>query len=197
MTRTLHIIDTLHSSHPNNGRFYTVAIDGRGASGKSALAARLARVLPDFVIVNGDDYFEPVQDKIVWGAFNDERLKREVIEQLRTGSTFVHRPYDWHTEPPVTETQVTIVSGFCLERCFSFTFDLDWDLKLWVETPRTLCLERGVARDSQDLPPDRALGAWRDVWQPTEDEYIHKQRPHEIANFILDGTKDFDSQVAA
>lgn len=192
---TKFLIDSFLASHtPHNRRFFTIAIDGRGASGKSALAEYIKRLLPDFVVLNGDDYFEPVENKIEWGDFNDERFAYDIIEPLQHDNSFTYRPYDWHTKPHITEKQVTIDRGFCLERCFSFKCDLDWDLKIWVETPREVCLTRGLAREK--MPRERVLAAWRDVWQPAEDSYIQSFAPMDKADLVLDGTRPFEEQIA-
>jgi len=177
---------------PNNGRFFTIAIDGRGASGKSALAEYLKKLLPDFVILNGDDYFEPINHQDVRGDFNDERFKQDIIAPLNHGNMFPYRPYDWHAEPHISERQVTVTKGFCLERCCSFTFDLDWDLRIWVETPKDTCLERGLAREN--MPRDRVLKAWQ-VWQAAEDKYIQDFNPASKAGLVVDGTKPLEEQI--
>lgn len=183
----------IRTHQPKNGRFFTIAIDGRGASGKSVLADYVKKLLPDFVVLNGDDYFEPVEHQVVWGAFNDDRFQHDVIEPLQHGSHFVYQPYDWHNEPHITKQPITVTNGFCLERCYSFTFDLNWDLKIWVETPKETCLERGVARES--IPQEQALVAWRDAWQPAEGAYIAKYHPQALADVVIDGTKPFKEQM--
>jgi len=186
------ISNFLNTHEPRNGRFFTIAIDGRGASGKSALSEHLGGLLPGFVMLNGDDYFEPIHHPDVWGDFNDERFKQDIIEPLKHGNTFAYRPYDWHAEPHISERQVTVTKGFCLERCYSFTFDLDWDLRIWVETPKALCLERGLAREN--MPRDKALRAWH-FWQAAEDRYIKELNPAGHANLIIDGAKAFEAQM--
>jgi len=105
---------------------------------------------------------------------------------------FSYRPYDWHTEPHISERQVTVTKGFCLERCYSFTFDLNWDLKIWVETPKQLCLERGLAREN--MPRDKTLKAWQ-FWQATEDKYLQDFDPVSKAGFVVDGTNLFEEQI--
>lgn len=187
------IHDLLLSHKPKNDRFYTIAIDGRGGSGKTAFAEYLKILLPNFVFLNGDDYFEPVENQIVWGAFNNGRFVEDVINPLKTGNNFIYRPYDWHKEPHISNKQITVDKGFCLERCFSFEMNLDWDTKIWVETPKEICLERGIAREH--MPKDRVLAAWKDVWQPKENEYIQNSKPIEHADIIIDGTKPFEEQI--
>jgi hypothetical protein len=190
-----HVTQTLFAKPPKNKQFYCVAIDGRGASGKSVLAEHLRGLLPEFLILPGDDYFEPTPHRLEWGDFNDRRFIEDVIEPLRNEPTFLYRPYDWHTEPHITEQRLSAANGFCLERCFSFTFGLDWDLKIWVETPKELCLERALVREN--LPKDLVLRVWQEVWQPLEDRYIREHRPKETADVVLDGTQPFETQVDA
>lgn len=178
---------------PKNGQFYTVAIDGRAGAGKTAFAKDLSKLLPDFIFFNGDDYFEPSNDKLVWGSFNDGRFIKEVIKPLQTGNKIVYRPYDWEANPPISERAITIEKGLCLERCYSFRFELDWDLKIWIEAPRELCLKRGVAREH--LPKETVIKTWSEVWQPLEDDYIEKYDPQFKADVIIDGTIPFPPQL--
>ena len=98
--------DFFATHQPKNGRFFTIAIDGRGGSGKSTFAELLKTKLPDFTVLNGDDYFEPIKDPIVWGEFNDERFTQDVLQPLKRGNAFVYRPYDWHAEPHIVEEKI-------------------------------------------------------------------------------------------
>ncbi len=179
---------------PKNGKFYLIAIDGRGGSGKTELLKHIEALLPGFVMINGDDYFEPVEDSIAWGDFNDERFIKDVIEPLKAGETVLrYRPYDWHAEPHISEKTLKITKGVCIERSFVFDFELDWDLKIWVEVLGDISRERGIARD--DMPRERAEKQWREVWQPKEDAHIKKHNPMETADIVIDGTKPFDEQL--
>ncbi|MEK7571824.1 MAG: hypothetical protein AAB553_06130 [Patescibacteria group bacterium] len=187
------IHDLLLSHNPKNERFYTIAIDGRGGSGKTAFAEYLKTLFPNFIFLNGDDYFEPVNNQIVWGAFNDKRFVRDVLEPLKTTNSFVYKPFNWHTKPHISNRSIKVDKGLCLERCFIFEMNLDWDMKIWVETPKEICLERGIAREH--MPKDRVLAAWKEVWQPKEDEYIRDSKPIEQADIIIDGTNSFENQL--
>lgn len=55
---------------------------------------------------------------------------------------------------------------------------------IWVETPRELCLRRGLERDGID-----AEGKWHD-WLVEEDAYIEREQPQEHANVVLRGDED-------
>ncbi len=189
----ININELLNSHKPKNGKFYIVAIDGRGGAGKSNLGKYLTGVLHDFLIINGDDYFEPVENQVVWGAFNNERFIEDVIDPIQSSSKFLFRPYNWNSGPRYLDMPKTIKRGICIERCYSFEFDIDWDLKIWVETPKDICRQRGMARET--MPKDRVRLAWETVWQPRETDYIEKTHPQEIADIIVYGTKPFEDQI--
>lgn len=183
----------LKNNPPKNRIFYLIAIDGRGGSGKTILSEYLQKLLPDFIFLNGDDYFEPVKNEIVWGKFNNNRFRTEVIKPIKEGEKTVnYRPYNWHTDPHIIDKTIKIQQGVCIERCFSFAFDLGWDLRIWVETPKSICLQRGLEREH--MPRDRVLDAW-EAWQTAEDRYIARAKPEEVANIIVDGTKPFEEQI--
>jgi uridine kinase len=63
---------------------------------------------------------------------------------------------------------------------------------VWVETPKKVCLERGLARDNA---MEQARIAWRDVWQPMEDSYIAEHDPARAADLVLLGTQEFAQQI--
>lgn len=189
----LDLQNLLKAHQPKNGRFFTIAIDGRGGCGKSTLAELVKAKLPDFLVLSGDDYFEPGSDPVVWGDFNDDRFAEDVITPLKDSNSFVYRPYDWHADPHITEQPIQITKGFCIERCYAFKFDLDWDLKIWIETPKEVCLQRGIAREH--MPKDRVLAAWN-IWQQQEDDYIRDFHPQQKADITVDGTIPFEEQIA-
>jgi uridine kinase len=178
---------------PKNGKFYLVAIDGRGGSGKTTLSNLLQDVLPEFVLLHGDDYFEPASDGIAWGYFNDKRFVEDVVKPLATGENFTYRPYDWHAEPHISSQKITVDQGLVLERGYSFDLPLNWDLKIWVETPREACLERGLEREHMEV--EKSKKAWA-VWQKAEDVYIDKLKSQETADLVLYGTKPFSEQLS-
>ena len=190
-----HLKELLLKNQPRNGKFYLVAVDGRGGSGKTKLAAYMSNLLPDFTYINGDDYFEPTQGQVSWGVFNDDRFIKDVIVPLKISNTFIYKPYNWHTKPHITEVPIKVNEGLCLERGYSFLFDMDWDLKIWVDTPKEVCFKRGINRDTSDaLSVDRVKKAWTE-WQSSEDDYIKNTKPLESADIILDGSKPFNEQL--
>ncbi|MCA9347942.1 hypothetical protein KC867_00870 [Candidatus Saccharibacteria bacterium] len=188
------INEKILSQPPRNGKFYLIAIDGRGGAGKTTLTEYIAKLLPEFTILNGDEYFEPAKNTIAFGAFNEERFEREVLEKLRNNeATFTYHPYDWHKKPHLQDKELNITRGIIIERSSSFAFKLDYDLKIWVETPAKLALQRGQERD--EMPLEQGYRSWKEVWQPQEDAHFEKYRPLETADIVIDGTMPFDEQL--
>jgi uridine kinase len=172
--------------------FFTIAIDGRGGSGKTSLAKYLATRYPDMFVLYGDDYWEPIVDPVALGNFNNKRFVAEVIEPLQHGASFRHRSFDFGGKRIVDHSTVTIGKAFCLERCYAFSFDLDWDLKLFVETPANICFDRGFARGHPGNP--NAAAEWR-KWQSAENIYRKHTHPKQQANAVLDGTTLLEKQI--
>ena len=180
---------------PKNGEYVTIAIDGRGASGKSALAEFLSQELQEFTIINGDDYFEPHSNEITWGEFNEERFLDEVLLPVKMGlREFTIRPFDFPQGELGHPKQITMDRGIIIERCYSFELPVDWDIKIWVETPERICLERGLQREGAKLLGERATAAWLQVWQPRETRYIAEFLPRQIADYVVDGTRPFENR---
>jgi uridine kinase len=188
--------DQLNTSPPKNGKYYIVAIDGRGGSGKSSLSKYIQTFLGDYCYICGDNYFEPIAHPVAWGGYNEERFQEDVLRPLAEAKTTIDfRPYDWDHEPHIKDQPFNITRGVFIDRCYSFSFDLEYDLKIWVETPRQVALERGVHRSI--MPKERAEKVWSELWKPMEDKYIELTKPTEIADIVIDGTKSFEIQLVA
>lgn len=56
-------------------------------------------------------------------------------------------------------------------------------VRVWVEAPYEVRLERGIARDGE-----AARATWVDVWMPAEDRYVATDDPVPSAHIIVDGT---------
>ena len=186
----------LAANPPRNGEYYTIAIDGRGASGKSNLATWLGSRLDGFAVVHGDDYFEPHDDSITWGDFNEERLDTELLAPLRRAErTIAFRPYDFPNGRVGPEQTIRVERGLVFERWFALSLVVPWDLTVWVETPQDVCLQRGLARDGAVALGERARLAWETVWQPREAAYIQETRPLDQAGIVVEGTSAFELQL--
>lgn len=190
----VNIKNRIYKKAPKNGQYYIVVVDGRGGAGKTTLTEYLSRLLPSFCVLNGDDFFEPDDNTIAFGSFNEGRFEAEVLASLRAGEAdFVYHKYDWHKKPNLQRKKMTISEGIIIERSGSFGFNLPYDYKIWVETPADLALRRGQERDQ--MPLDQGYRSWKEVWQPQEDAHFNKVKPLQNSDVVIDGTKSFELQI--
>ena len=154
--------------------FLLVGIGGRGGAGKSSLA----RAIPGAEIVSTDEFWNGRE-------FELSRLRREVFDPLVAGRSAQFASFDWSAREErgarlVAPEGIVVVEGVCaLHRMFRD----DYDLRVWVETPRAVRLERGVARDGE-----AARSTWEEIWMPMEDRYVERDDPVAAADLIVDGT---------
>jgi uridine kinase len=158
-----------------------VGIDGAGGSGKSTLAKNLASEFNKATVVHIDDFADWTDDSN-WklSTFADR-----VLEPIIAGITAKHQRYDWPTDTfgewfEIVPNSIVIVEGVTALRPDLRDY---WHVPVWVDCPRELRLERGVARDGEAI-----RSKWEDIWMPGEDEYFKRDRPRESAMFIYDGS---------
>ena len=158
-----------------------VAIDGHGGAGKSALAEELARELGAARIVHTDDFAS-------WDVPLDwwPRLLEEVLEPLSRGETARYRRSSWEGKEDAGLEEIApgpfvVLEGVSASR---EAFRPFLTFSIWVETPRELCLQRGLERDGE-----QARVQW-EAWMAEEDEYVEREQPRERADLVLRG--DFD-----
>lgn len=158
-----------------------VGIDGAGGSGKSTLARKLAASLGNATVVHIDDFADWTDDS----NWDLSTFAERVLEPLIAGITEKHQRYDWPTDTfgewfELTPNSVVIVEGVTALRPDLRDY---WHVSAWVDCPRGLRLERGVARDGEAI-----RSKWEDIWMPGEDEYFERDRPREHAQFTYDGS---------
>ena len=163
-------VETLRRTHD----LVLVGIGGHGGAGKTTLA----HAIPGASVVGTDEFWDG-------SGFELSRLRREVIDLLVRGRPARFASFDWVAREPrgkrvVDPVGVVVVEGVCaLHRMFRD----DYQLRVWVEAPRELRLERGVARDGEE-----ARSTWEDVWMPMEDRYVAADDPVSAADLIVDGS---------
>lgn len=172
------------------GRTVRVGIDGPGASGKSTLATGLAAVLPEAVLVAGDDFYRPESDSKrsafeVAGLFDLPRLASQVLIPHTEGRVLHYQRYDWEAGTLGDWVHGAGGTPLIVEGIYSTHQTLRdfYDLRIWVTTPRAVRLARGIERDGEE-----ARSKWVDVWMPAEGRYIADQAPQDHAHLVLDGT---------
>jgi uridine kinase len=153
-----------------------IGVDGKGATGKTTLAARIAAVLPRSVVVHIDDFARP--DIRGWER---DRFVRQVLQPLLAGQPGRFQRWDfnrnvgaeWHTVPAGVPVVVEGVSSTD-ER-----LGISWDFTIWVEVPYEIRLARALERDGPEM-----LERWLTDWMPSEDAYEQQQRPQDRVDLI-------------
>ena len=120
------------------------------------------------------------------GCYVDwQRLSSQVLEPLARGREARRQRYDWGTDR-LAEWHVIPAGGtVIIEGVYAMRAELAdvYDLRIWVECPPTVRLERGLARDGA-----AARDLWVNDWMPAEDRYIAAHQPHDKAHALFDGS---------
>ena len=157
-----------------------IGIDGFGAAGKSTLADAIAAAVPGVAVVRVDDLSAPGLDEWDW-----ERGRRQVVEPLLAGRPARYQRWDWDADRgaewiDVPADAVVVVEGVSSTRD---ELGVPWTLRIWVEAPRDLRLERARARDGEAMLP-----VWLERWMPSEQRYAAAQDPRGRAGLIVRGS---------
>lgn len=163
-----------------------VAIDGHGGAGKSTVAAMLAKAL-NAEILHTDD-FASWDNPTDWWPL----LIKEVFEPIKSGAKLLnyrrskwsedHNPEQVRNQPV---TSIMVLEGVSSARK---EFRPYLTYAIWVETPRELCLKRGLERDGSNARPQ-----W-EKWLAEEDEYIKRDNPASYADIKVSGSDDENSE---
>ena len=173
------------------GKRTILAIDGPCGSGKTTLAALLAR-LYDCPAFHADDFFlrpeqrTPERFAEPGGNLDRERLLEEVLTPLRAGGPVAFRRFDCHTltlQPPVTvaPSMLTIVEGsYCLHPELAPMYDVSVCLTISPELQR----RRILTRNGEEMAK-----RFFDRWIPLEQTYFDAMKPQERCDFALDAAQ--------
>ena len=166
------------------GRPRIIAVDGRGGSGKTALANRLREALPPAAVVHSDD--------VAWhdSRFGwDDLMIDGILRPLHAGRPVHYRLPAWerlgrdgHIEVAASATTV-ILEGVGVSRR-SLTPYLD--LALWVQSDFDEARARGISRDIAHEGRTEAGAAqnW-DEWMTEEVPFLLDDRPWQRADVIV------------
>lgn len=161
------------------GEIKVVAIDGHGGSGKSTLAAKLAEEL-GAEVVHTDDFASPENPKNWWPDLIDKVL--DPIKNGKTSLSYERSSWapDHHPEPVKNQpvTPIVILEGVSSARK---EFRPYLTYSVWVETPKELCIERGIERNGEAMREQ-----WEEWWN-SEEEYIANHDPKSYVREIVSG----------
>ncbi|HUC20884.1 MAG TPA: AAA family ATPase [Candidatus Polarisedimenticolaceae bacterium] len=177
------IVQSIKDSQPPHGiTSRIVALDGPGASGKSTLARRLAKTLGAPTIQTDD--FASQDNPLNWWP----QLLEQVLVPLAKNREARYQRYAWDTGEILEKRSVAPSEFIMLEGVTSSreAFRPYLAFSIWVETPRTERLRRGLKRDR--ARGDEARPLW-ETWMAEEDNYVEQEHPREKADVIVDGTR--------
>jgi len=176
---------------PTLGSTRLLCVDGRAGSGKTTLGAALHRAASDLGtarLIQMDDMYEG------WSGLGGDlsiRIDRDLLGPMREDRPGRYRRYDWDREQFAEWHTVEPVDILVLEGVGSgaSAYDASITTLVWVDAPRELRLQRGIARDGADV-----LDKWL-VWMGDEDTLFARERTPERAGVVVDGTFDGDLPV--
>ena len=178
------LVDAVSAAAPRLGPVRLVCVDGPAGSGKTTLAEAVLHGLvergTDAAVLHLDDLYDG------WAGLEGSlwpRLAAQVLEPLRRGWPGRYQRYDWLAAAFDGWVDVPVPQVLVLEGCGSARRAADpfAALRVWVEAPPEVRLERGLARDGYAMRP-----AW-EQWMHDEAEHFLHERTAERADVRLDG----------
>ena len=150
-----------------------LSIDGRCASGKSTLAARLKQA-GGYSIVCVDHFFllphmrtaDRAQE--AGGNVDYDRFAYEVIRPILAGADFSYRPYNCQTNEFGKPVDIALSPGIIIEGAYSChpKFGKYYDFSVFLDVSKDEQLRRLNERNP------KALQMFQDKWIPLEEEYF-------------------------
>ena len=162
-----------------------LAIDGKCASGKTTLAARLGELYRCNVLHMDEFFLRPEQRTPerfgeVGGNVDYERFREEVLLPLLSGRDFSYRPFDCKTftlapSVPVIPGKLTVIEGsYSLHPYFGDPYDLKILLTVAPDVQRQRISER----------PAHLQERFFSHWIPMENRYLETFQISEKADVI-------------
>lgn len=170
LTPITHQIDAVRQC----GGTTLVAIEGRCASGKSTLAARLSEHYGCPVIHMDEFFLRPEQRTTERYAtpgenIDHERFLEEVLLPLRRGQAVTYRPFDCQTQQLSPAITLPASPTYLIEGSYSCHPALrnHYDLRLFLTVEPEEQMRRIILRNGLDYAQ-----VFRDHWIPLEEAYF-------------------------
>lgn len=165
-----------------------IALDGRCASGKTTLAARLEGRC-GWSVVHMDHFFlrpeqrTPGRYAQPGGNVDHERFLEEVLLPLRRGERPVYRPFDCHAQAlrdpiPFDPGPVVLVEGSYA--CHP-ALRAQYDLRAFLTVDPAVQMERVVAREGESC-----ARVFREKWIPLEERYFSACGVEDLCEYRLE-----------
>lgn len=186
------LIDVI-KTRPRKQQTLLIGIDGCGASGKSTFAQAITTNHPDTTIVHMDDFYRPSRERLpehlianlIGPDFDWLRLHDQVITPLSRDREASYQKYDWDQDAMADWRSLPVGGTIIIEGIYSTRHELApyYDFTCWIDCPRDLRLERGLARDGEN-----ARMRWEKYWMPAEDRYVELHKPDQRADAHFNGS---------
>jgi len=181
---TIEHIATAIKQRARKTRPVLIGIEGYGGAGKTTLAQKLAAALGDARVISIDDFI--VKEKLVepsWdgGAFDRDRLERQVLCPARHGEPAAYQRLDWETNILSAPMAVPAVTYLIVEGISAYHPSIEryYDVKIWIETPIASAQARGHTRDGSS-----ENAAYWELWAQNDLAYQRQYHPEARADFI-------------
>lgn len=175
------------------GETVFVAVDGRAGSGKSTLAEWLANKLSSEVIHTDD--FANWNNPLNWSS----QMIETIFMPIQNGATTLsYQPTSWwETHHPQAIKNQPVTSIIILEGIGAgrIEFDSFISYRIFVDTPKNICLERGLTRDMTVTENQTKLHDLWSNWQAKEDHYLKTHNPKMKADLVINGTVPLTEQI--
>lgn len=162
-----------------------LAIDGRCASGKTTLAARLQEAL-GCCVVHMDDFFlrpeQRTQERYATpgGNVDHERFLQEVLLPLSRGQDTVYRPFDCSSMSLGEPTELKCGSVTVIEGSYSCHPDLFpyYHISVFLSLPPQEQMRRIILRDGEEYSK-----VFQEKWIPLEEHYFAERDLQRLCTF--------------
>ncbi len=187
------IKDILKNKTPKTDSAILIGVDGHGGSGKSTLAKLLSKEF-GAEIIHTDD-FASWDNPLDWWPL----LIEHVFKPIQNGAPVLNYPrskwWENHNPEPVVNqlvTKIMILEGVsALRREFRKYIDVG----IFVDAPKSVCLQRGVIHDADTGKSKEELTKMWNEWFRKEERYFKRDNPRDYADIVVDGTEPFEYQI--
>jgi uridine kinase len=191
-------------------RPFVIGIGGGSASGKSTVAARVARAIGDeCLLLHHDRYYHSLPEALRSNplaynfdhpaALDTTRLLHD-LDALREGRSCRLPVYDFPRHRRAAEEEVVVARRLLVVEGILVLADpalrARFDVTFYVHAPDDVRLARRVRRDieKRGRTVHQILDQYEATVRPMHQAYVEPSRAH--ADHVLDGTSDLDGLVA-
>jgi uridine kinase len=170
------------SRPPTLGSAHLICLDGPAGSGKTKWAAGIAELAPEASVVHMDDLYPG------WSGLPEVDAQLDgLLRPLAENRPSSYCRYDWvageFAERVVVDpAPLLVVEGV---GCGAVRSAELVTLLVWVEAPKQLRMERGIARDGDTFAPH-----W-EQWAADEAEVFAREKTRERADVRIDGAQPY------